>query len=112
MSKYCKVCRAPSDELDTQGRCRSCAVALAATNAGMHYGDYMALQGYHEPFRPIPVDVAEEKEEKKCLWCGAIIPPGSRQRKYCSWDCWHEKDLVSKREWSRNHFRGKGINDG
>lgn len=42
MSK-CKICHTSHtrDELDEQGRCRSCHDAYMATLNGMHYGDYM-----------------------------------------------------------------------
>ena len=113
MSKYCKVCRAPSSELDGQGRCRSCAVILAASNAGMSYGKYMALNGYHEPFTPVLVDVEEEEETvKKCQWCGAAIAPGSGGRKFCSFDCYYANVLQKEREHRRNKSCGKVVNDG
>lgn len=38
---YCRVCRVLT-EVGPDGRCRSCVNAKAATDAGLHYGDYMA----------------------------------------------------------------------
>lgn len=107
MNKRCKVCHILAD-LDEQGRCMACAVALAATNAGMHYGDYMALQGYHEPFNLV---TEYNPEIPVCKWCRKPFVPKSKRQKYCSYDCCKEKELYAKREWSREHYRGKGIND-
>lgn len=98
MSKYCKVCRAPAQELDKQGRCRSCAVILAASHAGMSYGQYMALSGYHEPFTPVLADVGKKPEVRRCQWCGAVIAPGSGGRKFCSYDCYYANVLSKERE--------------
>lgn len=92
----CRVCHAES-EVDRFGRCRLCTVALAASKAGVHYGAYMALAGYHDDFRP----VAGENGGQKCAWCGKLFFPRDRRQKYCEYECYHQSYLAKERERSR-----------
>lgn len=83
---YCHLVK----DLDSKGRCSSCADAGDATAYGLHYGDYMAakprpyvLPVTITPLRELPV----MHQEKVCRICGKPIPPESGRRTLCSLEC-------------------------
>ena len=83
---YCHLVK----DLDSKGRCSSCADAGDATAYGLHYGDYMAakprpyvLPVAITPLRELPV----MNQEKVCRICGKPIPPESGRRTLCSLEC-------------------------
>ena len=83
---YCHLAK----DLDSKGRCSSCADAGDATAYGLHYGDYMAVKPRPyvlpvaiTPLRELPV----MKPEKVCRICGKPIPPESGRRTLCSLEC-------------------------
>ena len=83
---YCHLVK----ELDSNGRCSSCADAGDATAYGLHYGDYMAakprpyvLPVAITPLRELPV----MNQGKVCRICGKPIPPESGRRTLCSLEC-------------------------
>lgn len=39
--KGCKICLCQTQELDSTGRCPSCAAVKAAKEAGISYGEFM-----------------------------------------------------------------------
>ncbi len=41
--KRCRICKVKTD-VDSSGRCPSCACVAKAEAWGMHYGDYMAMR--------------------------------------------------------------------
>lgn len=88
----CKICHAYA-LLDASGRCGSCAKALAATKAGMHYGDCVAaLQRL-----PAPSDghseskpASDQAKTKYCPVCGEPIKALGghiNRKKYCTPSC-------------------------
>lgn len=102
MSKRCKICLVQT-ELD--GRCRSCATALAATNAGMTYGKYVAKFGNdpaacRRPRTTVPTDIIADSN-LRCAVCGAPVPEGTRRTLYCSPDC----ARVGQRQKARDYYR-------
>lgn len=87
MNKHCKVCLVQA-ELDEDGRCRSCATALAATRAGMTYGKFVARYGCNPDAIAPPVRPRERvNAEVACAVCGEPIPPGTGRKRYCSSTC-------------------------
>lgn len=85
MSKTCKICLVEA-ELDENGRCRSCATALAASEAGMTYGKYVAKYGCN-PLAIVKPEKQPESDANRCLICGTPIPEGGRRTRYCSTAC-------------------------
>lgn len=86
--KYCHTVH----ELDSKGRCPSCADAGNATRAGLHYGDYIASRDSAR-LRPVPLPVPKPEPVsranavKVCRICGAQIPLESPRRTLCSPEC-------------------------
>lgn len=68
--------------------------SVAAQNAGMTYGQYMARK------RPEPGMAEEGDEQRACLHCGKNFEPSFYYRKYCSDACrrMHEMERRRKRE--------------
>lgn len=73
MSTNCKICLVQA-ELDQDGRCRSCATALAATRAGMTYGKYVAKYGC-DPLAIARLSRTELLDADTCAFCGNPMPP-------------------------------------
>lgn len=102
---YCHLVK----DLDSKGRCSSCADAGDATAYGLHYGDYMAAKP-----RPyvLPVAVTPLRElpimnpEKVCRICGEPLP--SNMRKYCTPECAHLGILKTQRESKARKKKGNG----
>lgn len=63
--------------------------SIAAQNAGMSYGKYMAMRGYHPPELEDMEDVeAQQGTLKICPNCGKMFYDSTAKRKvYCSFDC-------------------------
>lgn len=83
---YCHLVK----DLDSKGRCSSCADAGDATAYGLHYGDYMAAKPrpYVLPVAVTPLrDLPIMNPEKICRICGKPIPPESGRRTLCSLEC-------------------------
>lgn len=94
---YCHLVK----DLDSKGRCPSCADAGDATRAGLHYGDYIARRV--QPLRPVPVETTPEPVSranavKICRICGALIPTESPRRTLCSPECQAEYNRRSANE--------------
>ena len=63
--------------------------SIAAQKAGMSYGKYMAMHGYHPPIQA-DVEVVEAPQGiiKVCPQCGKEFTQGKiRQKIYCSLEC-------------------------
>lgn len=63
--------------------------SIAAQKAGMSYGRYMAMHGYHPP-ELADVDGVEAPQgtQKICPNCGKMFYDSTTKRKvYCSFDC-------------------------
>lgn len=101
--KRCKICFVAVNEVDSKGRCQSCADAGDATRAGLHYGDYIAARDAAR-IRPIPLPVQKPEPVsranavKVCRICGALIPPESPRRTLCSPECQAEYNRRSANE--------------
>lgn len=98
----CKYCHTVH-ELDSKGRCQSCADAGDATLAGLSYGAYMARK-YAGQLPPLPIPrtrpepVSRANAVKICRICGALIPPESPRRTLCSPECQAEYNRRSANE--------------
>lgn len=91
--KRCKFCHVSVNNVDSKGRCPSCADAGNATRAGLHYGDYIAHKerGTLPPtprrdrLAAVLLDYVEPVELPKCRICGGnVFPP---RRFLCSPKC-------------------------
>ena len=97
-------------ELDSKGRCQSCADAGDATRAGMHYGDYIAARDAAR-FRPIPPPVPKPEPVsranavKVCRICGKLITRPNA--KVCP-ACKGESRRIYDREYKRTHQKQEG----
>ena len=100
VEKRCRVCKSPKarSELDNTGRCRSCALAVAATNSGMSYGKYTALQreGQLRKQQQLQNRVKRQQyAEIYCKNCGGIIPNQGKYEEFCCRECqldWEKKE--------------------
>ena len=106
----CVFCHMPRD-LDSKGRCPSCADAGDATRAGLSYGAYMARKhaGQLPPIpvpRPRPQPVSRANAIKTCRICGALIPPESPRRTLCSPECQAE---YNRRSANEAHAKAKAL---
>ena len=63
--------------------------SIAAQEAGMSYGKYMAMHGYHPPIQADVEDVeAPQGISKICPQCGKEFTQGKiKQKIYCSFEC-------------------------
>lgn len=102
----CIYCHMPRD-LDSKGRCPSCADAGDATAYGLHYGEYMyrkergLLPGV--PALRIPLN-APQRQLPRCKVCGNVVLPPFRT--YCSDRCARE----GKRQIAHlAHMAGKPV---
>lgn len=55
--------------------------AVAATNAGLTYGKYMAKK------ETLAAAYEGIDKVKKCLFCGCPLPRGKGNRRYCNGEC-------------------------
>ncbi len=102
----CVFCHMPRD-LDSKGRCPSCADAGDATAYGLHYGEYMYRKEHGllpgESARRIPLN-APQRQLPRCKVCGNTVMPPFRT--YCSDRCAHE----GKRQIAHlAHMAGKPV---
>lgn len=104
----CKYCHTVHD-LDSHGRCSSCADAGDATNVySMHYGQYIAQKRTGQLPAKTPRQERMEAalkdciEPPRCRICGKILPP--RRRALCSKEC--EKEDKLRRNRSTAHGQG------
>ena len=104
----CKYCHTVHD-LDSKGRCSSCADAGDATNVyGMNYGKYIARKDTGQlPAKTTTQERIETAlkdciELPQCRICGSILPP--RRRVLCSAEC--EKEDKLRRNRSAAHGKG------
>lgn len=72
-------------------------MAVLATNAGMSYGQWMALQGDTKPER------TEEKELpdgwQKCEWCGAAFKlKTNKGKRFCDASCQRQANDTKRRK--------------
>lgn len=108
----CKYCHTVH-ELDSKGRCPSCADAGDAARAGLSYGAYMARKyaGQLPPIpipRPRPEPVSRANAVKICRICGALIPPESPRRTLCSPECQAE---YNRRSANEAHAKAKAARE-
>lgn len=106
--KRCKYCHT-AHELDSKGRCRSCANAGDAVNVyGLSYGKYMALKSTGQLPAKSPTQgrleavLQDYLDTPRCRICGKILPP--RRRVLCSVEC--EKEDKLRRNRSKAHGQG------
>lgn len=106
----CKYCHTVHD-LDSKGRCPSCADAGDATNVyGLHYGDFIAqkrsgtLAAPQKGKRQKQLEAAllDFEDIPRCRICGSVLPP--RRRALCSVAC--EKEDKLRRNRSAAHGKG------
>lgn len=101
MRKFCKICLVET-ELDQHGRCRSCATALAATDAGMTYGKYVARYGC-DPLAIVHTPQLTQDDTLRCLVCGTPIPVGGRRSRYCCKAC----AIQARRQAAADTYRAR-----
>lgn len=84
MEKGCKICHAPTQELDAEGRCQLCRIAKAASDAGMTYGKYTAAVG-----STLLVAQAPRFGAGRCAcdYCARPFFPKSQRQRFCSPAC-------------------------
>lgn len=99
--KRCRICKVAAD-VDSSGRCPSCACVAKAEAWGMHYGDYMAMRYSESGYVPKPKTPRIRYDKgKRCCVCGTPIPDKSNRLRYCSPECY---DQV-KNGWSTEAHR-------
>lgn len=88
--KRCRICKVAAD-VDSSGRCPSCACVVKAEAWGMHYGDYMAMRYSESDYVPKPKTprIGYDKG-KRCCVCGTPIPDKSNRLRYCSPECYEQ----------------------
>lgn len=110
--KKCRVCKVEKavSVLDSTGRCQSCAMAVAATDAGMTYGKYTAR------LREGRLEKQEKLQSRingqcfaaiYCKNCGGIIPEKEKYEGFCCRECkleWEERD---KNAFERGIYKEK-----
>lgn len=102
--KRCRVCKIEKaiSDLDGTGRCRGCALAVAATNSGMSYGKYTALQreGQLRKQQQLQNRVKRQQyAEIYCKNCGGIIPNQAKYEGFCCRECevkWEKRERDAK----------------
>lgn len=110
MAKGCKICHAITLELDSTGRCLSCALAKAATDSGITYGKFVAAGFKPQPVEPVEEIVFPEPEPQEapkpetkkghpCAWCGTMI--FDNRRTYCCDQCQRDHNKVYTRDKAR-----------
>lgn len=104
----CKFCHTVH-ELDSKGRCPSCAAAGDAVNVyGISYGQYMAqkstgqLPAKSPRQKRLEGTLLDYEDTPRCRICGSILPP--RRRVLCSVEC-EKKDKLRR---NRSAAHGKG----
>lgn len=108
MKKGCKICHAVSLELDSSGRCGSCAAVFRTIATGESYGQLMARRYDEGKLRAKTVEVsvkpkkkaAEPTIRKVCAYCGTEFMAISDKKKYCSATC--KRDV-----WRQNYGKKK-----
>lgn len=102
----CRVCKcaAAASELDSTGRCFSCADIKAATDAGTTYGKwkaqrYSGLMGTYSAREHL--EHRNQKRDAVCLNCFGIIPKDSGYEQFCCRECsakWEQrqKDAIER----------------
>ena len=70
--------------------------AMAASNAGMSYGKWKALQE-NKPIKPSQEKDFYAEFKKKCEWCGTEFMFSRKTQRFCSMHCYH-KDYYQKRK--------------
>lgn len=103
--KGCKICHAVTLELDSTGRCASCAAAKAATDAGATYGKFLAAQAAREEEleRKKWAEYAESPKTSVCAWCGEPFNPRGTSARYCCPECRE----TAHREMAKERYRKK-----
>lgn len=75
--------------------------AKKATDAGMSYGKWKALQ---PPDKPAPPPKPKYMTECKCKWCGkTFYQTDKRRRKYCSPECVNDSRMDSISKFQKAH---------
>lgn len=106
----CKYCHTVQ-ELDSKGRCPSCADAGDAVLIyGLHYGDYiaqkragtLAVPQKNPRQKRLEKTLLDFEDIPRCRICGSVLPP--RRRTLCSVEC--EKEDKLRRNRSASHGQG------
>lgn len=108
--KGCIICHATCQELDTSGRCGSCAAVKKALEYGTTYGKFIAANRRPEPYNGITENEPEtagtiirrrqNPETRVCVICGdEFTKPGNRSL-CCSAECMkiHQRRMAEKRK--------------
>lgn len=101
--KGCMICHARALELDSTGRCPSCARVKRAADLGISYGNLVAKEYQEHPWEippvrelePLPPDAPIPKSlvefEKNCTVvcaiCGREFQSSTNRAMYCSHEC-------------------------
>ena len=67
--------------------------SVAAQNAGMTYGQYMA--SCRQAAQPVAEEAVDNR--RTCRWCGKKFAHSAHYRKYCSDECKRAHEIVRKR---------------
>lgn len=111
MAKGCKICHALTLELDSTGRCASCAAVLEAQTRKVSYGNLMAAKHRQEPEKPIRVRESVELEFEElpairpCACCGKLFQPSNLRCKYCGPEC---RNVVKQEQAKESARKKKG----
>ena len=98
--RLCSTRVKPSDGMDNLSR-----DACAALEAGLSYGKYMAMHGYHPPIQADTEGAdAPQGISKVCPQCGKEFTHGKiKQKIYCSLEC--QKAHANSAAYRRYHDR-------
>lgn len=104
--KGCKICLSQTLPLDETGRCPSCRIAKAASDAGMTYGKFVSA-GYTPPELIEPPEPPTTRRKRKvcpapgirpCAICGKSFRAKSQVNRFCSAECRKENQRRACRE--------------
>lgn len=88
--KRCRICKSDNN-VNKAGRCHLCQTAQDAVEAGMSYGNLVALREMTAPLSPLErllagIDDGAAKTQT-CRWCGTVFLVTNRNKAYCSDEC-------------------------
>lgn len=98
--KGCKICLCLTQELDSTGRCPSCALALAAYRNGMSYGKFVA-SGCRVEVDAKPKEPVVEDKLLVCEFCGKQFV-GRKGQRFCGNKCRIEHHRIYAKDRARN----------
>ena len=108
--RKCRVCKVEkaASVLDETGRCKSCAMAKAATDAGMTYGKYTAMIRSRNREKQAQLEKrikSERYEAVYCKRCGGIIPTKAKYEGFCCRECYLAFEQQEKDAKERGVFK-------